>query len=515
MEGKMARPDPTLQRLHGIWQNQWEPALAAWSRFTKLTNPRWCLTVEDEKQEGISGTFAMIRLEDHAVVVSIRQVRKNGVEKFPREILAHEIGHHVYTPADLTDNARLMARIRAGLPGREHQADFVSNLYTDLLINDRLQRSAGLAMSGVYKAIDTGKGDPLWTLYMRVYELLWKLPLGTLAKGKIDPRLNGDAQLGARLIRVYAREWLEGAGGFAALCLPYLLKDKGKDAQAAFSPLMDSTQAGAGSEIPEGLAEIDVAEQKGPMHPSLDPALGGVDEEEDSECEKGETQKSAPEAGDGRETIGGQKNEYRPPDEYAELMKSLGVKLDESQIANQYYQERAMPHLIRFPARKVPEAVDPLPEGEEIWDTGSPVGDIDWIGSVIRSPRVVPGVTTVQRVYGATKGSDPEQQPVDLYLGIDCSGSMPNPRCQLSFPVLAGTIMALSALRAGARVMAVLSGEPGEFSETDGFTRSEQDVMKVLTGYLGTGYAFGIMRLKDAFLGKSRPIRISFPCSAA
>ncbi len=67
--------------------------------------------------------------------------------------------------------------------------------------------------------------------------------------------------------------------------------------------------------------------------------------------------------------------------------------------------------------------------------------------------------------------------------------------------------MALSALRAGARVMAVLSGEPGEFSETDGFTRSEHDVMKVLTGYLGTGYAFGIMRLKEAFLKKSSPIR--------
>lgn len=102
--------------------------------------------------------------------------------------------------------------------------------------------------------------------------------------------------------------------------------------------------------------------------------------------------------------------------------------------------------------------------------------------------------------FGQAPGCDPESQPVDLYLGIDCSGSMPNPRYQLSFPVLAGTIMALSALRAGARVMVALSGEPGEFSETDGFIRSEADLLKVLTGYLGTGFAFGISRLKATFL---------------
>lgn len=245
MGGKMALPEPTLRPLYASWQGQWEPALAAWSRFTKLTEPRWCLTTKDEKHEGISGSFAMIRLEDHAVVISLRLVRKNGLEKFPREILAHEIGHHVYTPADLTDNARLMARTRAGLPTREHLAGFVSNLYTDLLINDRLQRDVGLAMSVVYHALDTGKGDPLWTLYMRIYEILWKLPLGQLAKGKTDSRLNGDAQLGARLIMVYAKDWLEGAGRFAALCLPYLLKDDVKVAQASFSPLMDSAQAGA------------------------------------------------------------------------------------------------------------------------------------------------------------------------------------------------------------------------------------------------------------------------------
>lgn len=487
----------SLNTLLSLWKSRWQPALDLWSRFTRLRMPHWCLTKADEKKERLSGSFAMIRLQDYAVVISLRLVRENKLEKFPLEILAHEIGHHVYAPADLTDNARLMARTRAGLPSKEHLAGFVSNLYTDLLINNRLQRSSELNMAGVYHALEVNINDPLWMLYMRIYEILWRLPANTLAKGEIDSKIAGDAQLGARLIRVYAKDWLDGAGRFAALCLPHLLKDEGKKVRAILKPLMDSTQAGTGEDIPDGLAEIDPAEQEGSLHPSMDPALGGLDEKNGEET--GEKKESAPLAG-GRETYGGQKNKHRSPDEYAELMKSLGVKLGEQEITIRYYRERALPHLISFPAKKIPEVSDPLPEGEEIWDIGSPVSEIDWVQTASKGPFVIPGVTTVKRVYGSTSGSDPKQEPVDLYLGIDCSGSMPNPRYQVSYPVLAGAIMALSALRAGARVMVVLSGEPGEFSSTDGFTRSEYEILKVLTGYLGTGYAFGIIRLNDTFL---------------
>jgi hypothetical protein len=88
---------------------------------------------------------------------------------------------------------------------------------------------------------------------------------------------------------------------------------------------------------------------------------------------------------------------------------------------------------------------------------------------------------------------------LDLFIGVDCSGSMSNPAVTTSFPVIGGAIMALSALRAGARVMVVLSGEPGQFAATDGFVTSEQAVLRTLTGYLGTGYTFGIVRLHDAF----------------
>jgi hypothetical protein len=185
--------------------------------------------------------------------------------------------------------------------------------------------------------------------------------------------------------------------------------------------------------------------------------------------------------------------------EYGELLRALGIHASEDDVAIRYYRERAAPHLVRFPSRVAPRATDPLPEGLETWDAGSPLERADWFQSVLKSPVIVPGVTTVQRTYGEDAGGDPARVPVDLYLGIDCSGSMPNPRRSLSFPVLAGTILVRSALRAGARVMVVLSGEPGKTVSTKGFVRDEREAMTMLTSYLGTGYGFGVHRLGETF----------------
>lgn len=473
------------------WSAQWPAALEVWSRFVQLHEPIWCITTAEESAAGLAGSFAMIRLVDHSVVVSLRQVAERGLQQFAREILAHEIGHHVYCPADLTDNARMLARMRIGLPTKECLAPFISNLYSDLLINDRLQRSAGLDMSGVYLRLGSECRDRLWTLYMRIYELLWRMDRGRLAQGEIDDRLNQDAQLGARLIRSYSKDWLDGAGRFAALCLPYLLEDEAARMQKLMSIWSDTRTAGSGA-IPDGLTEIDDDELTGAIHPADDPDLSGVESPEapaDAHTLKGETQQT------GKKTA---KN-YRQPIEYAEVLKAAGANIDPADVTARYYRERAIPHLIPFPVRKLPQATDPLPESLDVWDVSSPLEEIDWLGTVLNSPQVFPGITTRARQFGTSPGQEAETIPVDLYLGVDCSGSMGNPAHHLSYPVLAGAIIALSALRVGSRVKVVLSGEPGRTISTAGFERNAATVLKTLTSYLGTGYSFGIHRLVETF----------------
>jgi len=490
--------------LKGQWAAAWPQALELWSKFTKLSDPRWCFSDEEAEREGLTESFAMIRLTDQAVVVNLAQIQALGLDQFALEILAHEIGHHVYCPADLTDHARMIARMRWGLPTKEHLAGFIANIYGDLLINDRLQRSASLRIAEVYRALGGTSVDKFWTLYMRIYEILWRLPRGTLANVQtLEERIEGDAHLGARLVRSYARDWLDGAGKFAALCLPYLLEDNGREMQELLKAWRDTQHAGAGG-MPQGLTEMDTGEREGAIHPSLDPELSGLGESPD----KGRSPSDLPQE---VQQMPGAAGQQRQPFEYGQILKTLGLNLSDHEIAIRYYRERALPHLIRFPTRITPESTEPLAEGLEPWDIGSPLEDAEWFESVIVSPHVVPGMTTVQRVWGTMDGTLPKKEPLDLDLYVDCSGSMPNPQATVSYLTLAGTILALSALRAGAKVQATLWSGAGQFDTTRGFVRDERQILGILTGYLGGATAFPIHMLRETYQNrkpKDRPVHI-------
>lgn len=489
-----------LERLHSEWNRQWPDALALWSKFTRLQTPLWCFDDAAAAREGLTESFAMIRFSDQNIVINLKLIDRLNLGHFAREILAHEIGHHVYCPANLSDNARMIARMRWALPTRESMAGFVANLYCDLLINDHLQRSAGLDMAGVYRAIVQGSSNRMWTLYMRIYEILWRIEKGRLAGAALDDHLEGDAHLGARLVRSYAREWLDGSGRFAALCLPYLLEDSGKEIQKLLATWQDTRNAGVGG-MPEGLTEIEAGEQEGALHPAHDPELSGLEDTD-------ETEAAPPQE---KTVQGGGVGQQRQPFEYGEILRSLGLNLNTHEVAVRYYRERAIGHLVRFPSKTLPQSTDPLPEGLEPWDIAASIEDLDLFESVMLSPNVVPGLTTVQRVWGTSEGTQPKKQPLDLDLYVDCSGSMPNPQYSVSYLTLAGAIIALSALRAGARVQATLWSGARQFQTTGGFVTREREILQILTGFIGGGTAFPIHMLRETYQDRKpgdRPVHI-------
>ena len=43
-------PPPELERLRETWAAAWPRALAHWSKYTKLSEPRWCFTPQEEKK---------------------------------------------------------------------------------------------------------------------------------------------------------------------------------------------------------------------------------------------------------------------------------------------------------------------------------------------------------------------------------------------------------------------------------------------------------------------------------
>lgn len=479
------------------WRQQWPDALGLWSRFTRLREPLLCETSEAAGAAGLHGSFAMIRLTDQLVVIDLEQVEALGMDHLGLEIMGHEIGHHILCPASLTAQGRMLARVRWALPTVESAAPAVANLYADLHINDRLQRGSGLRVDEVYQRLRSGSEDasgdssPLWCLYLRIYEILWGLQRGELAPAPPSDRVEGDAQLGSRLIRTYRSDWLDGAAGFAALCLPYLTTDE--DALWVLG-LWADTPGAAGGEIPEGLTQLDEGERGEPLHPANDPRVtDGVRPPRPPGAQPSPS--AANPGGHGQ---------MREPFEYGELLRALGLPLTDHEVAVRYYREAARPHLISFPTRIRPSPGDVVPEGFTGWTVGEPLADIDWIRSVLRSPTVVPGITTVKRTYGRAEDARPRAEALDLDLYIDSSGSIANPQVQLSFLALAGTIIALSCLRSGGRVQATLWSGAREFETTNGFVTDVDRILRIVTGYIGGATAFPIHVLRDTY-GPRRP----------
>ena len=489
----MSRVSPDDATLIAEWEKAWPRATMCWSPFLKLRPPLLCTTTREAVEAGLTGSFAAIRLDNQRITINLEEVRRYGIEGYAVEVLAHEIGHHMLAPGTMTDHVRCLARIRRGLPTLEQHVPLIANLYTDLLVNDRLQRSSGLRMNEVFRALIDSESVPtrLWTLYLRIMEELWDLAPHELGSGETDDRMEGDAWLGARLVRVYGGEWIDGAGRFAALVLPYLAEDT--DALKDATVHGDTVRAGDGSR-PSGLAAIDAGELDGAMHPSEDPRITG------------DPTASAAGLPPGNAPAGPSAGQSRPPFEFAQILRDAGLDLSDLDAAAMYYRELALPHLVPFPRRRTPPVADPLPEGIEPWSLGDPLDDLDWFQSVMISPTVIPGLTTVQRVWGNSEGADPSDEPVDLDIYVDSSGSMPNPTQSLSYPALAGAVICLSALRAGSAVQATLWSGPGEVLTTDGFVRDPDRILRVLIGYFGGSTQFPLGVLRDTY-APSRVLR--------
>jgi len=472
------------------WRDAWPAALACWSRYTRLHEPLLCATTASAAKAGLEGSFAMIRLADQSVVIDLQAIQERGLHDYGVEILAHEIGHHVLAPATAADHFRMLARMRRVLGTEGDAAPMLANLYTDLCINDRLQRQAGLRMGEVYQHMAQAPNAPepgkVWTLYLRIYEHLWRLPQGSLGGGACDEALDADAWLGAQIVRVYANEVMVGAARFAALLLPYLVEDE-------VEPYAwhDTGDAAAGC-APGSVHELEEDGDVDALHPAYDTRLTGADEPDPE---------PATAQGDGQAL---------DPFEYGEILRAGGTTLSPHEIAMRFYRERALPHLVPFPTRPARKAPEPELEGVEPWSIGDPLDEIDWLHSMAISPRPIPGVTLVRRVYSQDRGEDHGPVPVDLDLYVDSSGSMPDPQSRLSYLALAGAIIALSALRTGAAVQATLWSGKHQVLATHGFTRDADQVLYALTGFFGGGTCFPIHRLRDTYSAgrRERPTHI-------
>ncbi len=473
------------------FQNAWPLAKETWASYIMLSEPLLMASTISAAKEGLKGSFAMIRLNDKKIVIDLEQVACYDLHDLSHEILAHEVGHHVYCPGDLTTAAQLI-RVTCDHLSSDmfSMAPLLTNLYADLLINDRLKRWFNLRMTELYLAIaskSTGPSGDIWKIYLRTYELLWSLPKNTYISELSDDQ-QGAAMMLSRIVRVYERDWLMGMARFTQVLLPYLYNNSAReDLRKDSQTLADSDDLCQGeSGLPSGLVA------------SRHRAIGSPYDDTNLNPQASETAGDADDKPDEVKILG--------IDDYVKLAHVLNAAVGLNEIVIQYYRERAQPYILIYPETEVSTKTEPVFSGHDLWQMGDDLGDLDILHSLTRQPHLIPDLTTEKIRYDLIPGSEKNPSVADIYIGIDCSGSMTNPQVALSYPALAGVVVALNALRAGARVMVCLSGETvgchesHNFAATDGFTNNESQILATLTSYIGTGSYFGINRLAQHLL---------------
>lgn len=517
------------------WRAAWPEALAAWSAHTLMREPKLLRSAHDARAVGMEEGIAAIRLADATILVNLERVDALGLHGCEQAILAHEIGHHILAPGNMANHIRLHAVLERSVGSVAPRcAALVANLWADSLINDRLMRRGAADVGEVYRRLehppvaassgrpdagaddvadgandDAPGGDTVWCVYARSLELLWRQPKGSyVAASRVDDRMHADALLLSRIVRTFANAWILGGRRYAAVLYHWLQHD----AQAAGSSrigqrrfyrvgLGDTESAaqrsdGEQDELPAGLIAVD-PDEDAPLEGNID-GSSNLDGESKTDGDAGDRRTDAlgrnPPLGGG-----GQGGNLRTPFELGQVLRNLGMKLDADQLRLRYYKELALPHLVPFPStRRAPEA-DPLPEGLDVWSAGDDMNKLDVLQSVLQSPVLVPGVTTVRRRYGRDEGANPGRQPMDLDIYVDCSGSMPDPRSNLSYLTLAATILCLSCLRAGGRVQATIWSGAGVFRTTEAFLRDERAVLGLVTDFVSGATAFPLHVLRDTY----------------
>ncbi|MDP6447989.1 MAG: hypothetical protein QF805_29620, partial [Pirellulaceae bacterium] len=409
-------------------------------------------------------------------------------------ILAHEVGHHVKYPGSLAVQARLRLLERSLLPFKDYS---LINLFTDLMINERLGRDLRGQLIAVYRAFTATpafhasgkwKRDPSFLFYMAIYEELWRLTPGELMGrpaeefGKHFNGYRAEARvLAERLFNLEPNVYTQFLYYLSISCR-YLQPIVDDDPQAA-------DPYACGCDDPNADDWADALSPNAQERAAIERAIreGWFDPDEAKRLDD----LSAIEERIARLPGFGSADAHQVP----EIMAC-------------WYRQQAENYLIKPPPQqRMGEAV--VPTTLEDWEPGDSPRDIDWRATLThRGDTLGPAAPIRRSCIAEVEGMEvPLWQPrIEIYL--DVSGSMPDPRCCVNSMTLAAQILTLGAIRANGWVRAlVYSSEPVFYWE---WCRSETEISRFLMHYIGSGtqFPFAVVRRSIAECGNDQPIRV-------
>jgi hypothetical protein len=509
----------------------WRAALQLWGVQLHLPNM---------VRDSATGTFAWFSFPP-SISIDVDELARHGAQHHLVSVFAHEIGHHVLSPSTRIVSFKLLQQMARAIVASDPRrtipvtttAQKLSNLWSDMLINDRVvrmqrRRHPGTEPDMIALWRTLAAGDPVsnafWWVLMRAYELLWSLPSNTLcpndppvvpeavrdearARQHIDP-----ATLDVSMVREDLQE-KERAHRAAALRVQALQDElllsqpvqPVADAEYVANAIRTFGADPVGGALTFGMVLV--------PYLVLDSIISGATEVSGGGCaEVGGSPATAVELAEvladprlnetpvhpATAAVGVPLQDPAPGQQYGVAQTlALFAGSDPNAVMLAWYEAQARPWVSPLRQRGRGIATAGIPGPLETWELDDEVADIDWPATLATNPVVVPGVTTRRRTH---LPDDPalttEAVTLDLY--IDSSASMPNPQ-RGSPAVLAGMILILSVLKGGGRVRVTSWSGPGQVAGDSAFTRDRLEIMRQLTTFFCGGTSFPLDLLADRY----------------
>ena len=370
-------------------------------------------------------------------------------------VLDHGITHYTFCPWDFHTHVQLYAEAKKVIPDKT-LARQAASYFIDVVADTYCVKKRHTDIPELRRSLTWGKMDKV---IIALYQKIWGIDLGASPFADEGRREEVVRRL-ARIPYLDRSRWLDSIKKFTRSIKPLLLEEeKGEEGQAKMggsNPMGDHDfERYSLEEIDQGLR--DYARQTMKLAEFREVV------EDFSEDLK--------EAGYGME--GG-------------MGRGQGTPLDADVL---FYMKLAEQYSL--PLQKTPlEKKGTLhPHSHSPWEVGSPIQDVDIWTSF---GKIMPGVTQVWRKREG-KGRGKVEAVPDCLIAIDSSGSMINPRKNLSYAVLGAACAADAYLRNHSKVAIYnFSDAPMGGKEILDYSCRREEIYRVLCRYFGGGTALDL-----------------------
>ncbi len=468
----------------------WNEELVSWNnpKIPDLMAPK---TQEEIMKLGevgmnLAGELAFMKYPEFQTYANLNNIKREfgeDEEKGLRAVLSHEIGHR-FCPFSTIDLIILDYAIKNELERKgidKKRADKLSplmlNLASDMVINTARVENGDSNIPWAYERLSKTRSNRIsWRVYGRSMEHRWDKQI--LPK---DVKLTEEEENAARqLAGIFTgflfdrKRWRDMFTRYAEIYAPFIEQDEntngkgGKDRKA-------EEQESAGEDSKEGNGM------------TIDDITGNIPSKIDDKTAKELARRLA-------ET--GQDGMPRNPKglkEYKDIMAGF-ERGDEVRASIEFYETLSSFFDVPFAERPFGRART-SPFQPRKWQPSDSVNELDVEYSLTAGGGIIiPGVNTYMWNQRRRERRGLEEIIPDIELYLDSSGSMPNPKEEISLPVLAGFVVARKAHRKGAKIKVTNFSGEGQHETVD-WGRDLNKVFGNLAKYFNGGTIFPVDEL--------------------